>query len=164
MFLVVDSGEEILAAPSAEFATALASDNVIGATGIASIGRTPDGMLDPRINVGGAALGGGVINENDDYFIPVSYRGAFGNSANWLLGWTALDNMGYLGDLVTPVNPDLANCKVISDDDLVGGETYNWGPADAPCYSLDGLVYLEADATLNIAAGTVIRGLNADEA
>ncbi|WP_246050187.1 T9SS type A sorting domain-containing protein [Neolewinella litorea] len=46
---------------------------------------------------------------------------------------------------------------VITDNDLVGGETYNWTSNND--YVLDGLVFLEAGATLNIEAGTVIRGL-----
>lgn len=46
----------------------------------------------------------------------------------------------------------------ISDQDLVAGQTYNWDSGTE--YLLDGLVFLEAGATLNIPAGTVIRGKN----
>ena len=158
LFLAVDQGEEIVSASTTEVATSFAADNTIGATGIAGISRTDDGGLDPRINAGGAALGGGTPSE-DAFFNLVSYRGAFGNTVNWLSGWTALSDYGYLGDVVTPVNNN--DCIVITDADLVGGETYNWGSGN--CYTLDGLVFLEADATLNIEPGTVIRGLNADD-
>ena len=44
----------------------------------------------------------------------------------------------------------------VSDQDLVAGQTYNW--VSSTEYVLDGLVFLEAGATLNIEAGTVIRG------
>jgi len=44
----------------------------------------------------------------------------------------------------------------IGDDDLVGGQTYNW-TADNE-YLLDGFVFLEEGSVLNIEAGTVIRG------
>ena len=46
---------------------------------------------------------------------------------------------------------------IITDDDLVGGETYNW--TSNTTYYLDGFVVLEAGGELNIEAGTVIKGL-----
>ncbi len=158
LFLVVDPDQVTIPAASAIFVDSItAAGNTIGATGLAGISRTNDGMLDPRINADGAALTGGLPSD-DEYFAQVSYRGAFGNTGNWLQGWTALSDNGYLGDLVTEVDNSSANCETVTDGDLVGGETYNW-TADK-CYNLDGLVYLEAGATLNIAAGTVIRGLD----
>jgi hypothetical protein len=158
LFLAVDQGENEVAASTATFSAAMAMDNTIGTTGIAGISRMPDGGLDPRINSGGAALGGGTPSD-DPFFNLVTYRGAFGNRVNWLEGWTALSDLGYLGDVVTPVNDN--DCIVVTDADLVGGQTYNWGGGN--CYTLDGLVYLEADGILNIEQGTVIRGLNADD-
>lgn len=44
----------------------------------------------------------------------------------------------------------------ITDADLTGGNTYNW--VNTNVYLLDGPVFLEAGATLNIQAGTVIKG------
>ena len=44
---------------------------------------------------------------------------------------------------------------VITDSDLVGGQTYNW-TSDTE-YVLDGYVYLEAGGVLNIEPGTVVR-------
>ncbi len=160
LFLAWDQGETVIDTATTRFSEALATMNTIGATGIASLGREPDGNLDPRINAGGAALGGGVTTDLDtDFFNLVSYRGAFGNSVNWLSGWTALEANGYLGDVVEPINNN--DCIVITDSDLVGGEDYTWGGGN--CYTLDGLVYLEADATLTIEAGTVIRGLGSND-
>ncbi len=161
LFLVLDPDEELLPVPSAELVVRMAAaGNTIGTSGLAGIGRAADNLLDPRINAGGAALTGGVPSD-DEYFAQVSYRGAFGNTANWLEGWTALSDNGYLGDLVTEVDNSSANCVTISDADLVGGGTYDWTSDE--CYNLDGLVYLEADAVLNIEAGTVIRGLDVND-
>ena len=161
LFLAVDEQEVAIdGGASAEIATALAMDNVIGTTGIAGISRSADGGLDPRINAGGAALGGGSVADlEDDFFTLVSYRGAFGNTVLWLNGWTALSASGYLGDEVTPVNNN--DCITVTDADITGGNTYTWGGGD--CYNLDGLVFVETDATLNIEAGTVIRGLSAND-
>ncbi|MBB4077555.1 hypothetical protein GGR28_000156 [Lewinella aquimaris] len=157
LFLAIDQNEAIVPASTATFSAALAADNTIGASGIAGVSRLPDGSLDPRINAGGAALGGGSADGlENEFFDAVAYRGAFGNSVNWLQGWTALSEYGFLGDEVTPVNT--LDCVTVRDADLVGGQTYNWG--GGTCYNLDGLVYLEADAILNIEAGTVIRGLS----
>ncbi len=44
---------------------------------------------------------------------------------------------------------------VITDSDLVGGQTYNW--TNDTEYLLDGYVYLEAGGVLNIEPGTVVR-------
>ena len=157
LFVAFDTDGMPVAASNATVATTLGEANTIGATGIAGLSRATDGGLDPRLNAGSAILGGATAPEGD-FFSQVTYRGAFDNATNWLSGWTALAEYGYLGDLVTPINTD--DCVVIKDSDLVGGETYNW---NGGCYTLDGLVYLEADATLNIGAGTVIRALGAND-
>ncbi|MEM1356656.1 MAG: T9SS type A sorting domain-containing protein, partial [Bacteroidota bacterium] len=154
----IDQNEVVVTAASATLAADFGGKNTIGATGIASISRTPNSMLDPRIDAGGAALGGGTPSD-DPFFNLVTYRGAFGNSVNWLSGWTALNDMNYLGDEVEPINT--FDCTVVRDGDLLAGQTYNWGGGN--CYTLDGLVYLEADGVLNIEAGTVIRGLGAND-
>ena len=156
LFLAVDEDENILQTPTTTFAAALLEDNEIGTSGIAGISRTTDGGLDPRINADGDALSGGEPNGDDDFFSVVSYRGAFGNRVNWLQGWTALSDYGYLGDLVEEI--EIGECVTVTDDDLQGGQDYTWD-ADS-CYTLDGLVFLEADATLTIEAGTKIYGLD----
>lgn len=46
----------------------------------------------------------------------------------------------------------------VQDDDLMENTVYNWTKDNA--YVLDGLVYLEAGGTLNIEAGTVIKGIS----
>ena len=119
---------------------------------IASISRTNDGNLDPRINAGSPALDGAKLISND-FFDAVPYRGAFGNRDNWALGWTALDANGHFGNHVIF---ETAPVVVVRDDDIIAGEMVTWS-ADT-VYLLDGYVFAEAGSTLNIEAGTVIKG------
>ncbi len=58
------------------------------------ISRDTDEGLDPRPKSGSPALSG-ALDIDDDYFVKTSYVGAFGGN-NWLLGWTALDQLGYV--------------------------------------------------------------------
>lgn len=58
------------------------------------ISRSMDGGLDPRPSAASPALSG-ALDVDDDYFVQTSYIGAFGGN-NWLKGWTALDQLGYV--------------------------------------------------------------------
>ncbi|MDG2418409.1 MAG: T9SS type A sorting domain-containing protein, partial [Saprospiraceae bacterium] len=127
--------------------------NQLADPSIAGISRTADGQLDPRLNAGSPGLNAGAT-PTDDFFDNVFYQGAFDNSTNWALGWTALDEKGYFGDLVTPIQ---GQTICIKDDDLLGGQTYFWTKENTYC--LDGYVYLEAGGVLNIEAGTTIYGM-----
>ncbi|MEM6964566.1 MAG: T9SS type A sorting domain-containing protein [Bacteroidota bacterium] len=120
---------------------------------IAGISREPNMQLDPRLNAGSPALTLGTTVPQDGFFDNVFYHGAFNNSTNWALGWTALSEKGYFGDLVTPVQGGVI---CVTDNDLLGGQTYNW--TNDNTYCLDGYVYLETGSTLNIEPGTVIYG------
>ena len=152
IFISVDQNE-VTAGSAGTVATTLGGANTIADPSLGGISRMPDGGFDPRINAGSDALGGATPSD-DGFFNPVTYRGAFGNANLWVEGWTALDEYGYLGDLVTPVSTTSDNCITITDADLVGGVTYTWGAGN--CYLLDGLVYLEEDGVLNIEAGTPV--------
>ena len=81
-------------------------DNVVVDPQIASIGRTNSGSLDPRPVAGSVALSG-YVTPGDAFFTEVEFRGAFGKD-NWLHGWTALDNLGYVGEIsnvaIDPIN------------------------------------------------------------
>ena len=66
---------------------------------LAGISRIADGGLDPRPNFGPAL--GGAADVDDAWFTQTEYRGAFSNTENWALGWTALDAQGYFGNLVS---------------------------------------------------------------
>jgi urease beta subunit len=157
LFKAVDPNEVEVASSSTVAANLAASVNTFTNPSLAGISRTPNGGLDPRLNANSTDLGGNPTGE-DTFFQQVTYRGAFGNNDLWLNGWTALDAYGYLGDLVTPI--DQFDCNVITDADLQGGNTYNWTANQ--CYTLDGLVFLEEGGVLNIEAGTVIRGQEAN--
>ena len=84
-----------------------------------------------------------------DFFDQVNYKGAFGMS-NWMQGWTALDEYGFL-----PVDTEAINEVNITDASINAGEEVYWTADNV--YVLDGLVYAEAGAVLNIEAGTVIK-------
>jgi hypothetical protein len=77
--------------------------------------RSNDGGFNPTPRANGPAAGGGQAPA-DPYFDAVTYKGAFDPAApNWLLGWTALDQLGFLGD---------ANfCAILIDGDLNGSLT-----------------------------------------
>jgi len=137
-------------------ATLTAGGNEIFEPDFGGVSRITDGGLDPRLNGTSQALFGAANLPADDFFTQVSYRGAFGNTNNWLNGWTAIDEYGYMGDLATELVTDCSNPIVITDADLVGGQTYTWTRAN--CYLLDGYVFLEAGSVLNIEEGTVIMG------
>ena len=82
---------------------------------LAGVSRTAgSNMLDPRPNAGSPALSGALV-PGDDFSTPVNYRGAFNNRNNWLEGWTALSDYGFLGDLVTEAS------NVITDDAIQAG-------------------------------------------
>ncbi len=117
---------------------------------LAGISRIPNGGLDPRLEPGSPALIGAIPDPNAPAGADSpAYRGAFGNSQNWALGWTAMDTYGYFGDLVTKVP------GVVTDADIEPCETLTL-TADTE-WELDGYVFVEDCATLIIEAGTVIK-------
>ena len=68
-------------------------------------GTKGTGTLDPRPYTGSPAFTNPRAGypESDAFFSTTNYIGAFGHS-NWLSGWTALDELGYLADLATSVD------------------------------------------------------------
>jgi len=127
--------------------------NAIGDPLFRGISRTNDGGLDPRPGAGSPALEGTTdLPDDDEFFQVANYKGAFGGSL-WLRNWTALDSYGFLPELGETLCETI---EVITDNDLQGGETYNW--TSDQCYEIDGFVYLEEDGILNIQEGTIILG------
>jgi hypothetical protein len=112
------------------------------------VSRTRNNGLDPRPKKDSPALTG-AKQLNDQYFVQTDYVGAFG-ADNWLIGWTALDQLGY----VAPVTSGLNEVRV-TDADIAPGATVNWTADNV--YILDGMVFVDAGATLNIEAGTIIK-------
>ncbi|MCF8242357.1 MAG: T9SS type A sorting domain-containing protein [Melioribacteraceae bacterium] len=105
--------------------------------------------LDPRPEADGAAYEDLAEIPNDDFFDHVNYKGAFG-STNWMKGWTALDHYGYLAPDKIPTNT-----VNVTDADINSGEQIYWTADNT--YLIDGFVYVEDGAVLNIEAGTVIK-------
>jgi hypothetical protein len=83
-----------------DYMTAGAQANAVGDPLLVSVSRAPDGGLDPRPAGGSQALTMARFGypAGDAFFTPVNYVGAFGASDDWLRGWTALDQLGYLAN------------------------------------------------------------------
>jgi len=129
-----------------------ANNNTIEDPQLNGISRQRDAGLDPRPTSDGAAYQNlADYPEGDDFFERVNYKGAFG-STDWLKGWTALDHYGYLAPDKTPSG----NVITVTDGDINAGDKVFWTADNT--YLLDGQVYVEDGAELNIEAGTVIKG------
>ena len=64
---------------------------------LAGISRTANGGLDPR-PIAASSAHDGSVDTGDDWFEEVPYLGAFQHEL-WIRGWTALDALGFVGDL-----------------------------------------------------------------
>ncbi len=119
-----------------------------------------DEGLDPRPMSTSPALDGSKIWQipatlspnADGRLTQTSYTGAFSRRDLWLSGWTALSQMGYVGEKEDVVVE--GNMRVVTDADIVGNVTFS---ADS-VYILSGLVFVEEGETLTIEPGTVIKG------
>ena len=130
-----------------------ANNNTLEDPQLTGISRQRDEGLDPRPTAGGPAYQNlADYPANDEFFEHVNYKGAFG-STNWLKGWTALDFYGFLAPDKTPGS---SSTITVTDADINAGDVVYW-TADHT-YLLDGPVYVEDGAVLNIEAGTVIKG------
>lgn len=83
---------------------------------------------------------------SDSWFDNVDYRGAF-DTQNWTDGWTL-----YSGYQPMEGGTTVDISGTIAED----GQTVNWTADNA--YLLDGFCFVNDGATLNIEAGTVIKG------
>ena len=135
----------------------LANDNAIENPNLGSITRTPyTQTLDPRPATDGPAYQNvAEINDMDPFYDHVNYKGAFGTT-NWLEGWTAVDHYGYIVETPAPGGPEV----VVTDGDINAGDDVYWTAENT--YVLDGLVYVEDGATLNIEAGTIVKAKAGD--
>ena len=126
-----------------------ANNNELTNPALVSISRAQDKSLDPRPAADGAAYQNLADIPDDGFFTKVNYKGAFGSS-NWLKGWTALDHYGYLAD-----DAVAAGTVPVTDASINAGETVYWTADNT--YVLEGFVFVEDGAVLNIQAGTVIK-------
>lgn len=71
------------------------------------IGRNADKKLDPRPKAGSPALSETATTPSDAFFTSAAYKGAFEavGTKDWLRGWTALEEYGYLTDLASIGKP-----------------------------------------------------------
>ncbi len=146
---------------SALIAELVDNHSAIADPGIRSISRTQNNGLDPRPSANGAAYASNLASyPNDPFFTAVDYRGAFSAAIedNWLAGWSTLARNGHLAPTVEVA----VNCAApatqtvnITDNDTAPGGNYFW--TNDKVYVIDGLVFIEAGATLTIEAGTVIK-------
>ncbi len=117
---------------------------------LASIGRTPNNSLDPRLSIVSPALSGAATGMADD-IARTAYRGAFDNKTNWADGWTALAQYGYFKAAVvnTPDSDIITDATINAGDIITLTNDQEW--------TLDGYVYVEEGAILIIEPGTVIK-------
>ncbi len=132
---------------------AAGNNNVVAtASPIASITRGPAQTLtgtviqpviglDPR--AANDAVSAVTAPPPNGFYLPVSYRGAFGPNENWMCGWTAASQYGYSiappGGCQEPCPTDLDADRVTSASDatiLLG----SWGVAGAADFNFSGVV------------------------
>ena len=100
-------------------------------------GTEGTGMLDPRPHAGSPAF----TNTRADYpagdafFTITDYIGAFGHE-NWLGGWTALDELGYVADLSTSIEEVLSE-EIPSEISLDQNYPNPFNPATMIEFNLD---------------------------
>ncbi|MGB3542031.1 T9SS type A sorting domain-containing protein, partial [Rubrivirga sp.] len=95
-------------------------------------------------------------DDDGGFFSQVGYIGAINPNANrqWFTDWTFVDQIGVL-----EVEGTIDNAEIIVTDDIVGDATWTANNT----YILDGLVFVDAGATLTIEAGTVVKGRAAND-
>lgn len=94
---------------------------------------------------------------NDGFFEPTCYAGAIGPNSgdDWTQGWTYYDSTGAgRTDLHLTGMPDPRPVAIYHSINLYSSRT--WGPDSN--YEIRGLVRVKSQATLTIAAGTVVLG------
>lgn len=108
---------------------------------LVGIGYERNGMLDPRPAKGSPALyGAGKVLENPHFeFVQTGYRGAFG-SENWMKGWTALDQLGYLAPGGAPME----------DNEFTGISTRGLIGASGPDAVLNSSVIIVGSEPMNV--------------
>jgi hypothetical protein len=94
------------------------------------ISRETNEGLDPRPQAGSPALTGSMAL-TDTYFVQTSYVGAFGE-VNWLLSWTALDQLGY----ATFIEEELISSQIPSDFSLTQNYPNPFNPTTRIRFSL----------------------------
>lgn len=94
-------------------------------------------MLDPRPENGSPAflIPRAEYPSDDPFFSSVNYVGAFG-IGNWLEGWTALDELGYVGHISTSIE-QITTEELPSEISLEQNYPNPFNPATMIKFSLD---------------------------
>ncbi|MCC6410245.1 MAG: T9SS type A sorting domain-containing protein [Saprospiraceae bacterium] len=126
--------------------------NAVDNPEIQSISREQNQQLDPRPAGNTAVTTGLAAYPNDAFFDKVNYKGAFGPFAGqmWARGWTALDRNEHLKKL-----DDGGTVVFVNDATVQPCETVTF--TKDKTYIVDGLLFVDSCATLNIEAGTVVK-------
>ncbi len=100
-------------------------------------GTEATGMLDPRPHAGSPAFTNARADypAGDAFFTITDYIGAFGHE-NWLGGWTALDELGYVADLSTSIEEVLSE-EIPSEISLDQNYPNPFNPATMIEFNLD---------------------------
>jgi hypothetical protein len=115
--------------------------NTVADMGVLASNPTPTG------DVYGAEYDG-----MDAWFQRVGYKGAFKPNQNWAKGWTLS-----LGDVDAQANANTGTTITVTDATMTAaGSEVNWTSENT--YLLDGFVFVNDGQTLNIEAGTVVKG------
>jgi len=116
--------------------------NTIEAAGLGGISYTNRQGLDPRPQPGSPALNN--VAPQGAGLTPTTYRGAFAPYDHWADSWTALAQMGHLGD---------GRNLVAVSNDVTANTT--WYATNR--YLLRSVIYVKNNATLTIEPGTVVK-------
>ncbi|MBO6536027.1 MAG: T9SS type A sorting domain-containing protein [Balneolaceae bacterium] len=131
-----------------------ANGNMVADPQFAAIGRTDGGNgLNPVPATDGPAFTMDRMMMEDPFFTNVPFVGAFG-SENWLRGWTALEEHGYLAAASAKTTVTVANADFVENTD------YYWTADNT--YILDDLVFIKPGSRLFIEPGTLIQGNTGD--
>ena len=130
-----------------------ANNNWIEDVMLRGISRTNDMGLDPRPQLNSPALSKEIANipEDDEFLAQTDYIGAFGPNNLWIKGWTMMDMAGFVSD-----GGSTGQIIQVFDADINAGDVVNWTSNNT--YILNGFVFVEEGAKLNIEAGTVVKG------
>jgi hypothetical protein len=136
---------------SAVLFTNAAFNNLITDPLLMGISRTNNGGLDPRPQTGSLALLSSITAPDNGFLTPAAFKGAFDQNNLWIAGWTALSQLGVI--------PQRAPANVVQVSDAsftAAGSIINWYRTNV--YVLNGYCFVKAGQTLNIEAGTIIKG------
>ncbi len=113
--------------------TNVVADPMLGGIERGTVGM---GMLDPRPHLVSPALNPvSVAVPSDPFFIKANHIGAFGRD-NWMIGWTALDHLGYIGNIITSIE-QLVTREVPSEISLSQNYPNPFNPATMIEFDID---------------------------